>query len=276
MIPVLAAALAAVGGTCAVAAMAAAGSRGFPAVEVLPGTPGHGLLARSVRAAGGSRFGCLAGREEIDALGSGSGDDVPAAEVAGRALLTAGAIGALALASPAPVLGLPAIALALRWPRLVRERQRRTRHRAAAAEVPVFLDLLAVATSTGLAPQLAVPLAASAVTGPLAGELAIAVERSHLGGRWRDELESLGARVPVPELQRAITLLRRSDALGSSLAEETARLATDARAARRARASERARAAPVKMLFPLVFLILPAFLLLTVVPVLLATVRSIV
>ena len=35
-------------------------------------------------------------------------------------------------------------------------------------------------------------------------------------------------------------------------------------------------AAPVKMLFPLVLLILPAFLLLTVVPVLLSTVRSMV
>ena len=52
-------------------------------------------------------------------------------------------------------------------------------------------------------------------------------------------------------------------------------LAATVRQARRAATLERARTAPVKMLFPLVFLILPAFLLLTVVPVLLTTVRSI-
>jgi tight adherence protein C len=69
--------------------------------------------------------------------------------------------------------------------------------------------------------------------------------------------------------------LVRTERLGSSLADEMSRLAADVRESRRARATERARAAPVKMLFPLVFLILPAFLLLTVVPVLLTTVRSI-
>jgi tight adherence protein C len=69
--------------------------------------------------------------------------------------------------------------------------------------------------------------------------------------------------------------LTRAEALGSSLSEEVGRLAADVREARRAAATERARAAPVKMLFPLVFLVLPAFLLLTVVPVLVATVESI-
>jgi tight adherence protein C len=96
-----------------------------------------------------------------------------------------------------------------------------------------------------------------------------------LGARWRDELSAAGRRLGLPDLDRVVGVLARSEALGSSLAEEVGRLAADVREARRAASTERARAAPVKMLFPLVFLVLPAFLLLTVVPVLVATVESI-
>ena len=72
-----------------------------------------------------------------------------------------------------------------------------------------------------------------------------------------------------------VAILARTETLGTSLSDATREQAADVRGARRAAVAERARTAPVKMLFPLVFLILPAFLLLTVVPVLLTTVRSI-
>jgi tight adherence protein C len=111
--------------------------------------------------------------------------------------------------------------------------------------------------------------------GPLAEELDEAITRVDLGRRWRDELGSVADRLALTELRRAAAVLGRSESLGSSLADEVSRLAADVRESRRARAAERARTAPVKMLFPLVFLVLPAFLLLTVVPVLLSTVRSI-
>jgi hypothetical protein len=97
----------------------------------------------------------------------------------------------------------------------------------------------------------------------------------YLGGRWRDELNRVGERLDLPDLRRLLGSLARTDAVGSSLSEEVAHLASDVREVRRAAAAQRARTAPVKMLFPLVFLVLPAFLLLTVVPVLLTTVRSI-
>ena len=63
--------------------------------------------------------------------------------------------------------------------------------------------------------------------------------------------------------------------LGSSLVVATRELAASVRQARRTRHARAGPHGPVKMLFPLVFLVLPAFLLLTVVPVLLATIRSI-
>ena len=113
-------------------------------------------------------------------------------------------------------------------------------------------------------------------SGPLAEEVRATVRAVDLGARWRDELEAtrrasrsartcgaLSPHSPAPSRSVRRSRRRRSE------------LAASVRQARRAATTERARTAPVKMLFPLVFLVLPAFLLLTVVPVLLTTVRSI-
>ncbi|HEX7248316.1 MAG TPA: type II secretion system F family protein [Actinomycetota bacterium] len=150
------------------------------------------------------------------------------------------------------------------------------RHRAAAdAEIPQLLDLLAAGSSAGLAAPLALRRAADGLTGPLADEVRVTVRAVDLGARWRDELDALTDRLDLPDLRRTVSALTRTETLGASLAQATAELAASVRQARRAATMERARTAPVKMLFPLVFLVLPAFLLLTVVPVLLTTVRSI-
>ena len=188
-------------------------------------------------------------------------------------------LGAIALAviAPGPGSGLAIVlvVVSVRGPSIVMARLVRRRTAEAARELPLFLDLLAVATSAGLGPQVAVRRAVEPVEGPLAEELGRALRGADLGRRWRDELVGAGERLRLPDLDRAVRLLARTERLGSSLADEMARLASDVRDERRSRAVERARAAPVKMLFPLVFLILPAFLLLTVVPVLLTTVAQI-
>ena len=151
-----------------------------------------------------------------------------------------------------------------------------TRRRAAIdAEVPQLLDLLAAGSSAGLAAPLALRRATDGLAGPLADEVRATVRAVDLGARWRDELEALSDRLDLPDLRRAVAALTRTESLGASLSQATSELAASVRQARRAATSERARTAPVKMLFPLVFLVLPAFLLLTVVPVLLTTVRSI-
>ena len=204
-----------------------------------------------------------------------SGTDWSARQVvASKALVAATAWFAVS-AVVSPVLGAAAALIAWRVPDLALARLARRALAAADREIPVLLDLLAVATSAGLPPQLAFRRAVEAATGPLADELHSVLDASDLGARWRDELIVVGDRLALPDLQRLLGALARTDSLGSSLAEEVGHLASDVREVRRAAATQRARTAPVKMLFPLVFLVLPAFLLLTVVPVLLTTVRSI-
>ena len=149
------------------------------------------------------------------------------------------------------------------------------RRRDADREIPQLLDLLAAAASAGLSAMAGFRAAAGTLRGPLGDELRTSLDAVDLGGRWRPELAHVLDRLELPELRRAVAILDRTAMLGTSLVDATRDLAVDVRQARRAAVAERARAAPVKMLFPLVFLILPAFLLLTVVPVLLTTARSI-
>ncbi|HEX5951048.1 MAG TPA: type II secretion system F family protein [Actinomycetota bacterium] len=224
----------------------------------------HPLL---VRLAGGDRL-----RARIDA----SGVDRSFETVVGTKALVAVAAAVSGLGLTRSILVSLALGfVAFRAPDLRLARAARRRRARADRELPVFLDLLAAAAVAGLSGQLAARRATEATEGPLADELAMAFRRVDLGGRWRDELETAADHLGLPDLRRAATILTRSDAIGSSLAEAVSELARDSREARRAAVAERARKAPVKMLFPLVFLVLPAFLLLTVVPVLVTTLQSI-
>lgn len=156
-----------------------------------------------------------------------------------------------------------------------RRRWRRRRPASVDPEVPQLLDLLAAGSSAGLSAELALRRSADVMTGMLGVDLREMFARADLGARWRTELDVYATASGSRDLRRTVTVIERTERLGASLAESCADLAGSVRADRRARRLERARTAPVKMLFPLVFLILPAFLLLTVVPVLLATVGAI-
>jgi tight adherence protein C len=274
VIAVLAASLAAMSSTLAVGALAVRGHGSL--VAGLPATDGTGPR-RSPLAVIGS----LPMMRRIGLRGpslrrlEASGGPWTEREAIGAKALSAGAAALLCVLAGALPLALPLVVLGLRLPEVWLSRLAATRLAAADREVPVLLDLLAVAVSAGLPPQAALRRAIDAAEGPLADELRLVVRATDLGGRWRDELSMAARRLGLPDLDRVVGTLTRAEALGSSMAEEVARLAADVRERRRAVATERARTAPVKMLFPLVFLVLPAFLLLTVVPVLIATVESI-
>jgi tight adherence protein C len=219
----------------------------------------------------------IPGRERLEHRLSLSGWSVVLAEVVGVKVLAAAVAAALALLAPRPgALLAPVIILAsFQTPDLAVAWAARRQTRRADQELPLLLDLLAAASSAGLSGQLALRRAVSAVGGPLAAELGRTLDAVDLGARWRDELRATVDRLALPDLRRAVTALTRTESYGSSLAAQMSMLAAQAREARRAAVTERARKAPVKMLFPLVFLVLPAFLLLTVVPVLLTTLKSI-
>jgi tight adherence protein C len=170
----------------------------------------------------------------------------------------------------APILG----TVGAHAPRILLARAVERRRRRMDAEVPQLLDLLAASSTAGLAAPLALSRSVAPLHGPLADELRSSLRAIDLGAGWREELSRLADRLRLPDLRRAVVAITRTETLGSSLVDSTTQLAARVREARRAVVVERARTAPVKMLFPLVFLVLPSFLLLTVVPVLLTTLRS--
>ena len=159
----------------------------------------------------------------------------------------------------------------------VRATRRHRKRRAAARsdEVPQFLDLLAAGSTAGLSAEVSFRRAAGCLRGPLGADLDDVMRSVDLGVPWREAIDEFVERAGDLDLSRMAAVLARTESLGVSLRDATRELAMTVREARRASTLERARTAPVRMLFPLVFLILPAFLLLTVVPVLITTVRSI-
>jgi pilus assembly protein TadC len=137
-----------------------------------------------------------------------------------------------------------------------------------------FVELLVAATEAGMPPAAAVQRSATLVRGPLGDELKRAGREIALGVDWRAALEHVCSRTQASSLRKLMSTLARAHRLGTSAQGSLRAIADELRLEQRVHAEEVARKAPVKMLFPLVFLILPAFLLLTVGPVLLATIRS--
>ena len=186
------------------------------------------------------------------------------------------AIGLLAsITSPTALMLVPILVLiGIRAPEIVLGRLGRRRRESIATHVPDLVELLLSTTEAGLNPLIAFQRSADVLTGPLGVELRHAARLIDLGLPWRKALDDLAMRSQVPSLRRLVVGLARSNRLGTAVGSTLRGVAAGLRAERRARAEELARRAPVKMLFPLVFLILPAFLLLTVGPVVLATIRS--
>lgn len=152
-----------------------------------------------------------------------------------------------------------------RLPAVWLARRAATRSRAAVlAELPVTIDLLAVAVGAGYTPFLAVEVAAPWAPPVLQGRLRGVVAACRLGADFDRALDDLSR--DQEELRGLTDALQAADRLGAPVLESLQQLAATARAEVRRRAEAHARTVPVRLLFPLVFFVLPAFGILTVIP----------
>ena len=135
--------------------------------------------------------------------------------------------------------------------------------------VALAADLLAMAVAAGLTPYLSLELAVRFGPEPVAERLDAVLSATESGLRLAEALDAEARR--TPPLGSLLALLAASERSGSPVGAALVRLAAATRAQARRRATARARTVPVRLLFPLVFLVLPAFLLLTVGPVVLAS-----
>jgi tight adherence protein C len=154
-----------------------------------------------------------------------------------------------------------------------RRRARRSRaEQAVTAALPELLELLVALVRAGCAPAQAMRRLAPRAPVPLAPALARVVARLDQGQRFADAVHELAA--DAPAARPAVDLLATADRYGLALAPVLDRLADEARAQRRRLGEAQARELPVRLAFPLVCCTLPSFAVLTVVPLLVASLGS--
>ncbi len=139
--------------------------------------------------------------------------------------------------------------------------------------LPDVIDRLALAVRGGFTLRQAVQAGQPYAPEPFRAGFKAALERHGHGEAWADALRH-AALLLGPVARPVLTLLIAAENDGAPIAEALARAGDEARRRRRSLAEQRARRLPVLMLFPLVVCILPAFGLLTVAPVLYATLRD--
>jgi len=126
----------------------------------------------------------------------------------------------------------------------------------------VALDLIAIGVAGGASVSHALEIARSVVGPDVGGDLS-RIARHRIAG--------IGSEPRSGGLRSMVAAVRRSEVMGTSLAPELAAIAATARSDRDVAARERLARLPVKLLFPLTLLTLPGFVLMTVGPVVLAS-----
>jgi tight adherence protein C len=139
------------------------------------------------------------------------------------------------------------------------------------ADLPHFVDQLAIAIEAGMTFDAAVNYLLQASDGPLAEEMRRVATELRIGQSRRAALRSFAERVNSESATSFVNAVLASDQLGSPLASILHAQAADLRHRRQMEAEERAQKAPVKMLFPMVIFILPVMFIVILAPALLGS-----
>jgi tight adherence protein C len=134
------------------------------------------------------------------------------------------------------------------------------------AELPHFVDQLAIAIEAGMSFDAAVSYLAEANDGPLADELHRILSGLRMGESRRAAMRGFAERVGSENAIAFTNAVLSSDQLGSPLAGILRAQAADLRHRRQMSAEERAQKAPVKMLFPIAIFILPVMFVVILAP----------
>jgi tight adherence protein C len=158
-------------------------------------------------------------------------------------------------------------ALGFALPAWLLDSRLRQRRAAVAAELPVALDLLAIAASAGLSPEQALLEASRRLRGPLGEGLQRVVADAGVGASgYAEGLRALATREDVAELRALADAWRMAQEQGLPLGPAMLGLADSVRERRRARLREEGGKAAVRMLLPVAVFIFPVFLVVLLYP----------
>jgi tight adherence protein C len=156
------------------------------------------------------------------------------------------------------------------FPGVYCSQQRKRRYIAIVADLPFFIDLMALSTEAGLdfmgALQRIVDKAENSV---LADELRIVLKDIKLGSSRREALTSLADRLDIPEVTSVVAVVRDAEETGASIAQVLKDQSIQMRLERLVRAEKAGAKASQTMLIPLMFLILPAVFIMVFSPIIL-------
>jgi tight adherence protein C len=134
------------------------------------------------------------------------------------------------------------------------------------AELPHFVDQLAIAIEAGMSFDAALSYLVDANDGPLEDEMRRVLTELRVGAARRTAIRNFSDRVGTDDATSFANAVIASEQLGSPLAGILRSQAADLRHRRQMYAEERAQKAPVKMLFPMVIFILPVMFIIILAP----------